>query len=75
MPSTTSGFSYRSALQGLRQKIACFFRNVTEASSGSRTSADEAAEHEPMRAELEADGLLRVTVAKAKAVDVEVRQL
>ena len=35
---------------------------------------DEAAE-QPMRAELEADGLLRVTVAKAKAVDVEVRQL
>jgi len=49
--------------------------NVTEASSAEVRLPDEAAEHEPMRAELEADGLLRVTVAKAKAVDVEVRQL
>ena len=49
--------------------------NVTEASSAEVRLPDEAAEHEPMRAELEADGLLRVTVAKAKAFDVEVRQL
>ena len=49
--------------------------NVTEASTAEVRLPDDAAEHEPMRAELEADGLLRVTVAKAKAVDVEVRQL